>query len=131
MNGSTASERRRRPEPPDPRGWTAQPGPKGEARQGDGLPVLAVIVALFVLLAVCIVVAVRYGPGLRKVRLDLRPPPRPPRGPEAGTVRLTRWRRLGSQRPLAGRPATPDRDGSPLPAPAGATGSGLVEVTYL
>ncbi|XP_054423827.1 small integral membrane protein 33 [Pteronotus mesoamericanus] len=66
-----------------------------EPPREDGLPLLAVIIALFVLLAVCIVVAVHCGPSLHQGRADLStelPAPKP-----EGGISLTHWRVLGPE----------------------------------
>ncbi|XP_054549950.1 small integral membrane protein 33 [Talpa occidentalis] len=61
----------------------------------DGLPALTVIVAVFVLLAVCIVVAVRLGPRLQQGHVTLHTEPPVPK-PEGG-IYLIHWRLLGPQ----------------------------------
>ncbi|XP_027402117.1 small integral membrane protein 33 [Bos indicus x Bos taurus] len=60
-----------------------------------GLPLLTIIVAVFVLLAVCIVVAVHFGPRLHKGHATLTTEPPSPK-PEGG-IYLIRWRMLGHQ----------------------------------
>ncbi|XP_033709134.1 small integral membrane protein 33 [Tursiops truncatus] len=66
-----------------------------EPPQGVGLPPLTVIVTAFVLLAVCIVVAVHCGPRLHKGHATLATEPPSPK-PEGG-ISLTHWRVLGRQ----------------------------------
>ncbi|XP_027630650.1 small integral membrane protein 33 [Tupaia chinensis] len=66
-----------------------------EAPRGDGLPLLTVIVAAFVLLAVCIVVAVHFGPRLHQGHACLLTEPPAPK-PEGG-IYLIHWRGRGSQ----------------------------------
>lgn len=61
----------------------------------DGLPLLTVIIAVFVLLAVCIVVAVHFGPSLHQGRATL--PAEPPAAKPEGGIYLIRWRVLSSQ----------------------------------
>ncbi|XP_055481611.1 small integral membrane protein 33 [Psammomys obesus] len=70
----------------------------GEVRElprGDGLPLLTVIVAAFVLLAICIVLAVHFGPTFRQGHATLLTEP-PALKPEDG-ICLTHWRLLGLQ----------------------------------
>ncbi|KAK2503181.1 hypothetical protein MC885_009824 [Smutsia gigantea] len=66
-----------------------------EPPPGDGLPLLTAIVAVFVLLAVCIVVAVRFGPRLHHGHAALPTEPPAPK-PEDG-IYLIHWRVLGPQ----------------------------------
>ncbi|XP_036917550.1 small integral membrane protein 33 [Sturnira hondurensis] len=61
----------------------------------DGLPLLTIITAVFVLLAVCIVVAVHFGPSLHQGHANL-PTEAPTPEPEDG-VYLTHWRVLGPE----------------------------------
>lgn len=87
MNGSGGQEPQRQlPE---------VPGGAWEPPQGDGLPLLTVIVAAFVLMAVCIVVAVHFGPRLHQGRATLPTEPPTPK-PEDG-IYLIHWRVLGPQ----------------------------------
>ncbi|XP_043321288.1 small integral membrane protein 33 [Cervus elaphus] len=66
-----------------------------ESRPGVGLPLLTIIVAVFVLLAVCIVVVVHFGPKLHKGHATLATEPPSPK-PEGG-IHLIRWRMLDHQ----------------------------------
>uniref|UniRef100_A0A9L0TAD3 Small integral membrane protein 33 n=1 Tax=Equus caballus TaxID=9796 RepID=A0A9L0TAD3_HORSE len=63
-----------------------------EPPRGDGLPLLSVIVAVFVLLAVCIVVVVHFGPRLHHGHATLSREPSVPK-PEGG-IYLIHWRVL-------------------------------------
>ncbi|EDK97140.1 mCG145678, partial [Mus musculus] len=64
-------------------------------RGGDGLPLLAAIIAAFVLLAICIVLAVHFGPALHQGQATLLTEP-PALKPENG-VYLIHWRLLSLQ----------------------------------
>ncbi|XP_020941180.1 uncharacterized protein LOC110259781 [Sus scrofa] len=75
-----------------------------EPPPGAGLPLLTVIVAVFVLLAVCIVVTVHFGPSLHKGHVSLATEPPSPK-PEGG-IYLVHWRVLGPQAVTK----TPSRD---------------------
>ncbi|XP_042636656.1 small integral membrane protein 33 [Orycteropus afer afer] len=66
-----------------------------ETHQGDGLPLLTVIVTIFVLLAVCIVVAVHFGPRLHQGHATLLKEPSAPK-PDDG-IYFTHWRALDPQ----------------------------------
>jgi hypothetical protein len=70
-------------------GGAQEPPPK------DGLPLLTVIIAVFVLLAVCIVVAVHFGPKLHQGHATLSTEPPDPK-PKDG-IYLIHWRLLNSQ----------------------------------
>uniref|UniRef100_A0A8D2CS82 Small integral membrane protein 33 n=1 Tax=Sciurus vulgaris TaxID=55149 RepID=A0A8D2CS82_SCIVU len=98
-----------------------------EPLQGDGLPPLTVIVAAFVLLAVCIVVAVHFGPRLHQGHATLPAEPPAPK-PEYG-IYLIHWRLLGPQ-----DSHKEDQQGPPIPesypTPEG-PGPSIDEVTYL
>ncbi|XP_062045371.1 small integral membrane protein 33 [Lepus europaeus] len=98
-----------------------------EAPPGGGLPQITIIVAVFVLLAICIVVAVHVGPRLHQGHATFPTEPPVPK-PEDG-VYLIRWRVLGSQdshQEAQKRAAVP----SSCPAPNGPRPS-FEEVTYL
>uniref|UniRef100_A0A8C5LFP7 Small integral membrane protein 33 n=1 Tax=Jaculus jaculus TaxID=51337 RepID=A0A8C5LFP7_JACJA len=99
----------------------------GMPPRGDGLPLLSVIIAAFVLLAVCIVVAVHFGPKLHQGHATLLTEPPAPK-PEDG-VYLIHWRPLGPQ-----DSHKETQQGSPVhgsgPAPDGPRPS-IEEVTYL
>ncbi|XP_031805165.1 small integral membrane protein 33 [Sarcophilus harrisii] len=100
-----------------------QNGPKG-----DGLPLLAVIVALFVLLAICIIMVVHFGPELRKVQFTL--PREPPTPKQEGGIHLIHWKALGSQ--LANGPQENYMEAQPWPAATSlCTHSSIMELTYL
>ncbi|CAO2593706.1 Small integral membrane protein 33 [Lemmus lemmus] len=66
-----------------------------EAPRGDGLPLLTVIIAAFVLLAICIVLAVHFGPTLHQGHATLVKEP-PALKPENG-IYLIHWRLLDLQ----------------------------------
>ncbi|KAL2778970.1 small integral membrane protein 33 [Daubentonia madagascariensis] len=66
-----------------------------EPPPGDGLPLLIVLVAVFVLLAVCTVVAVHFGPRLHQGHATL--PTEPPAPKPEGSIYLIHWRVLGPQ----------------------------------
>lgn len=66
-----------------------------EPPREDGLPLVTVIIAVFVLLAVCVVVAVHFGPSLHQGRATL--PTEPPAPKPEGGISLIHWRVLGSQ----------------------------------
>ncbi|XP_069892089.1 small integral membrane protein 33 [Dipodomys merriami] len=61
----------------------------------DGLPLLTIIIAAFVLLAVCIVLAVHIGPKLHQGHATL--PTEPPASKPKDGVYLIHWRPLGFQ----------------------------------
>ncbi|EPY89870.1 small integral membrane protein 33 [Camelus dromedarius] len=98
-----------------------------EPPQGVGLPLLTVIVAVFVLLAVCIIVAVHFGPMLHKGHATL--PTEPPSPKPEGGIYLTHWRVLGSQDSHEGTQEGPPVSGS-CPVPDGPRFS-IDEVTFL
>lgn len=87
-----------------------------EPARGDGLPLLTVIVAAFVLLAVCIVVAVHFGPRLHQGRATL--PTEPPAPKPEGGIHLIHWRVLGPQDSHEEAPRQPPVPGS-CPVPEG------------
>ncbi|XP_072866749.1 small integral membrane protein 33 [Chlorocebus sabaeus] len=66
-----------------------------EQPRGDGLPMVTIIVAVFVLLAVCIIVAVHFGPRLHQGHATLPTEPLTPK-PDGG-IYLIHWRALGPQ----------------------------------
>ncbi|XP_072682169.1 small integral membrane protein 33 isoform X1 [Canis lupus baileyi] len=94
---------------------------------GDGLPLLTIIVAAFVLLAVCIVVAVHFGPRLHQGHATLPTEPQAPK-PEDG-IYLIHWRILGPQDNHEDAQQEPPASGSCL-VPDGPRLS-VDEVTYL
>ncbi|XP_027826421.2 small integral membrane protein 33 isoform X1 [Ovis aries] len=98
-----------------------------EPRPGVGLPLLTIIVAVFVLLAVCIVVAVHFGPRLHKGHATLATEPPSPK-PEGG-IYLVRWRMLGHQDSHADAQQEPPGPDS-CPVPDGPRFS-IDEVTFL
>lgn len=91
MNASVAGSQLRQPEPQDVAAFTPVSIVKSVTKKSDALPVISVIVVLFVLLAVCIVLAVHYGPQLRTVQAALQ---QEPTAPHTDSVLLTDWRRL-------------------------------------
>ncbi|XP_051019754.1 small integral membrane protein 33 [Acomys russatus] len=87
VNGSLEQEPQRQP-----------PEMLGEVRglpPGDGLPLLTFIIVAFILLAICIVLAVHFGPMLHQGHATLLPEP-PALKPENG-IYLIHWRLLGLQ----------------------------------
>ncbi|EPQ16950.1 hypothetical protein D623_10027813 [Myotis brandtii] len=98
-----------------------------EPPREDGLPLLTVIIAIFVLLAVCIVVAVHCGPSLHQGRATL--PTEPPAPKPEGGIYLIHWRVLGSQDIHGDTQQGPPVSGSCL-VPDGPRLS-IDEVTYL
>lgn len=98
-----------------------------EAPRGDGLPLVAAIIAAFVLLAICIVLAVHFGPTLHQGHATLLTEP-PALKPENG-IYLIHWRLLDPQDNH--RETQP---GLPIP-PSGSALDGhrpsVDEVTYL
>ncbi|EHB02336.1 hypothetical protein GW7_21310 [Heterocephalus glaber] len=93
----------------------------------DGLPLLTIIVVIFVLLAVCIVVAVHFWPRLHQGHatfLTELPGPKPEDG-----IYLIHWQLLGPQdSPKEAQQGLPGLGSSP--APDGPRPS-MDEVTYL
>ncbi|XP_037597428.1 small integral membrane protein 33 [Cebus imitator] len=98
-----------------------------EPPRGDGLHIVTIIVTIFVLLAVCIVVAVHFGPRLHQGRATLPTEPSTPK-PEDG-IYLIHWRVLGPQDSPEEAPQGPLVPGS-CPAPDGPRPS-IDEVTHL
>ncbi|CAM5160314.1 unnamed protein product [Natator depressus] len=96
MNISSLSSQPRQPEPPDLAGFTAGSVVPGVTKKADALPMITVIVIMFVLLAVVIIVLVRYGPQLCTLQVTLYHEPMP-QDLEKG-VHLTDWKKLGSKR---------------------------------
>uniref|UniRef100_A0A8D1DVW4 Small integral membrane protein 33 n=1 Tax=Sus scrofa TaxID=9823 RepID=A0A8D1DVW4_PIG len=92
-----------------------------------GLPLLTVIVAVFVLLAVCIVVTVHFGPSLHKGHVSLATEPPSPK-PEGG-IYLVHWRVLGPQARHEDTQQGPPVPGS-CPGPDGPRFS-VDEITFL
>ncbi|XP_053422422.1 small integral membrane protein 33 [Nycticebus coucang] len=103
------------------------PGGAWESPGGDGLPLLTIIVAAFVLLAVCIVVAVHLGPRLHQGHAIL--PTEPPAPKPEGGIYLIHWRVLGPQGNHEETQQGPLLSGS-CPEPYGPRPS-IDEVTYL
>ncbi|XP_072485214.1 small integral membrane protein 33 [Notamacropus eugenii] len=100
-----------------------QNGPKG-----DGLPLLAVIVALFVLLAIGIIMVVHFGPELRKVQVTL--PQEPPPLKQEDGIHLIHWQALDSQ--LGNEPQESYKEAQPWSsATSFCTHSSIMELTYL
>ncbi|XP_036080725.1 small integral membrane protein 33 isoform X1 [Rousettus aegyptiacus] len=119
VNGSAGQEPQRRL--PEVLGGAWEPP------RGDGLPLLTVIVAVFVLLAVCIVVAVHFGPKLHKGHATL--PTEPPAPKLEGGIYLIHWRVLGHQGSHEDTQQSPPIHGSYF-VPDGPRLS-IDEVTYL
>uniref|UniRef100_A0A8C4U903 Small integral membrane protein 33 n=1 Tax=Falco tinnunculus TaxID=100819 RepID=A0A8C4U903_FALTI len=100
----------------------------------------AVIVVIFVLLAVFIIIAVHYGPHLRTVQITLYHEPMP-QDLDNG-VHLMDWKKLGSQKKLPAQPcqqelASVDVAGVSCQCsckhhlPCRSTEPNVIEVTYL
>lgn len=119
MNGSAGQETQRQLPEVLSGAW--------EPPREDGLPLLTVIIAIFVLLAVCIVVAVHFGPSLHQGRATL--PTEPPAPKPEGGIYLIHWRVLGSQDIHGDTQQDPPVSGSCL-VPDGPRLS-IDEVTYL
>ncbi|XP_025044520.2 small integral membrane protein 33 [Pelodiscus sinensis] len=98
------------PAPAHMAGFTPGSVTRAVTKKADALPTITVIVGLFVLLAVLIIVLVRYGSQLRVLQLTLRHEPMP-QDLEHG-VRLTDWKKLGSTRKSSTQPA-PSFQGEP------------------
>lgn len=101
------------------------------AKKGDGLAMIFIIVAVFVLLAILIIVTVHYGPKLRTVQLTISQEPLP-QDMENG-VRLTDWKKLGSHR-KCNMPSALTSENSNASGPNIQTESGepnVIEITYL
>ncbi|XP_029797887.1 small integral membrane protein 33 isoform X1 [Suricata suricatta] len=98
-----------------------------EPPRGDGLPLLTIIVAAFVLLAVCIVVAVHFGPRLHHGHATL--PTEPPAPKPEGGIYLIHWRVLDPWDSHEDAQQEPPVPGT-YPVPAGPRLS-VDEVTYL
>uniref|UniRef100_A0A803TD80 Uncharacterized protein n=1 Tax=Anolis carolinensis TaxID=28377 RepID=A0A803TD80_ANOCA len=93
MNSSVASSHLRQYDVPSVIDFT--PG-YVTTKKGDGLAMIFIIVAIFVILAVIIIVTVHYGPQLHKAQITLYHEPLP-QDMDNG-VRLTNWKKLGSQK---------------------------------
>ncbi|KAM4875269.1 small integral membrane protein 33 [Thomomys bottae] len=119
VNGSLAQEPQK--QLPEVLGGAWEPPPE------DGLPLLTIIIAAFVLLAVCIVVAVHIGPKLHQGRATL--PTEPPVSKPKDGIYLTHWRLLGlenTHKEVQQEPPDPGSDPAPeRPRPS------LGEDTYL
>ncbi|XP_067423030.1 small integral membrane protein 33 [Emydura macquarii macquarii] len=102
MNISTPSSQLRQHEPQDLAGFIPGSVVRGVTKKADALPVITVIVVFFVLLAVLIIVLVRYGPQLRILQITLQHEPMP-QDLESG-VHLTDWKKLGSKRKSSMQP---------------------------
>lgn len=87
MNGSAAQEPQR--QLPEVLGGAWEPP------RVVGLPLLTIIVAIFVLLAVCIVLVVHFGPRLQQGHATL--PTEPPAPKLEGGIYLIHWRVLDPQ----------------------------------
>ncbi|XP_048187612.1 small integral membrane protein 33 [Perognathus longimembris pacificus] len=118
VNGSLGQEPQK--QLPEVLGGVWEPPPE------DGLPLLTVIIAAFVLLAVCIVVAVHIGPKLHQGRATL--PTEPPASKAKDGIDLIHWRLLGpqdTQKEVQQSPPVPGSDPAPGPRPS------IGEDTYL
>lgn len=129
MNASVAGSQLRQPEPQDVAAFTPVSIVRSVGKKSDALPVISAIVAIFVLLAVLIVLAVHFGPRLRTVQVTLL---HEPLAQLSDSVLLTRWGHLGSRGTLAVDPATGICHcscGHHLPH--GSAEPNVIEITYL
>uniref|UniRef100_A0A8D0DYR1 Uncharacterized protein n=1 Tax=Salvator merianae TaxID=96440 RepID=A0A8D0DYR1_SALMN len=101
------------------------------AGRGDGLAMISIIVALFVFLAVAIIVIVQYGPRLRIVQITLQHEPMP-QDMENG-IHLTQWKTLDSQRKCSTNPPvkTENNSASGLHIQCAREEPNIIEITYL
>ncbi|XP_053101886.1 small integral membrane protein 33 [Hemicordylus capensis] len=100
-------------------------------KKADGLAMISIIVAVFVLLAILIIMTVHYGPQLRTVQITLVHDPMP-QDMENGT-HLTHWKKLGSQR-KCNMPCvlTLENNGaSGMNLQSGSGEPNIIEITYL
>ncbi|KAM4764525.1 small integral membrane protein 33 isoform 1-T2 [Cyanocitta cristata] len=136
MNASLPGSQPRQPEPQDVATFTPVSIVKSVTKRSDALPVISVIVALFVLLAVFIILVVHYGPQLRTVQITLYHEPMP-QHMDSGVL-LTDWRQLDSHRKLPGWDL-PGMDSAGVSChcscnhhlPHGSAEPNVIEITYL
>ncbi|XP_034959462.2 small integral membrane protein 33 [Zootoca vivipara] len=100
-------------------------------RKGDGLTMISIIVAVFVLLAIIIIVTVHYGPKLRTIQITLYHEPMP-HNMDNG-VQLKNWKKLGSHRSSSVQSATTleDSNASGLNPQCASGEPNVIEITYL
>ncbi|XP_054245436.1 small integral membrane protein 33 [Indicator indicator] len=140
MNTSMPSSQLRQPEPQEAAALTPISIVRSMTKKSDGLPMISVIVAIFVLLAIFIIVLVHYGPQLRTIQITLYQEPMPQDLDDG--VHLTDWRELGSQRKLPAQPYQLEPGGLDVAGvscqcsckhhlPCGSAEPNVIEVTYL
>ncbi|XP_031361859.2 small integral membrane protein 33 [Lonchura striata] len=127
MNASVPGSQLRQAEPQDVAAFTPVSIVKSVTKKSDALPVISVIVVLFVLLAVCIVLAVHYGPQLRTVQLTLQHGP-PAQHPDS--VLLTDWRPLDTHGKMDSAAVTCHCSCNHH-LPHGSAEPNVIEITYL
>uniref|UniRef100_A0A670K5R0 Uncharacterized protein n=1 Tax=Podarcis muralis TaxID=64176 RepID=A0A670K5R0_PODMU len=97
----------------------------------DGLTMISIIVAVFVLLAIIIIVTVHYGPKLRTVQITLYHEPMP-QDMDNG-VQLKDWKKLGSHRKSSMQSALTleNSNASGLNTQCESGEQNVIEITYL
>uniref|UniRef100_A0A8C5U0B6 Small integral membrane protein 33 n=1 Tax=Malurus cyaneus samueli TaxID=2593467 RepID=A0A8C5U0B6_9PASS len=127
---ATSEVRLPAPSPEPARGFPCSSRRQLPSPRSDALPVIAVIVVAFVLLAVLIVLAVHYGPQLRTVQITLHHEPLPQ---HMDGVLLTDWRLRHS----CGKLPAMDSAGASCHCscshhlPHGSAEPNVIEITYL
>lgn len=140
MNTSAPGSQLRQPEPQEAAAFTPASVVRSVTKKSDALPMIAVIVVIFVLLAVFIIIVVHYGPHLRTVQITLYHEPMP-QDLDNG-VHLTDWKKLGSQKKLPGQPCQLEPGGTDAGGvscqcsckyhlPRGSAEPNVIEITYL
>lgn len=140
MNISVLGSQLRQPEPQDAAAFTPISIVRTATKKSDALPIISVIVAIFVLLAVFIIVIVHYGPQLRTVQITLQHEPMPQDLDDG--VHLMDWKKLGSQKKPPAQPCPQDLVGVDVPSercqcsckhhlPCRSTEPNVIEITYL
>ncbi|XP_047920770.1 small integral membrane protein 33 [Anser cygnoides] len=102
MNVSVLGSQLRHPEPQDVAAFTPVSVVRSMTKKSDALPMISMIVAIFVLLAIFIIVVVHYGPHLRTIQITLYHEPMPQDLDDG--VHLTDWKKLGSQKKPPAQP---------------------------
>ncbi|KAI6076996.1 Protocadherin-12 [Aix galericulata] len=102
MNASALGSQLRHPEPQDVAAFTPISVVRSMTKKSDALPMISMIVAIFVLLAIFIIVMVHYGPQLRTIQITLYHEPMPQDLDDG--VHLTDWKKLGSQKKPPAQP---------------------------
>ncbi|XP_061466429.1 small integral membrane protein 33 [Rhineura floridana] len=105
--------------------------PGSVTRKGDSLAMIFIIVAVFVLLAIVIIVTVHYGPQLRAIQITLYHEPMP-QDLDNG-IQLIYWRKQGLHRKCSLQSAlTLENDhASGLNTQCGREEPNIIEITYL